>query len=309
MKTILITGVCGFTGKHFVDYIKDLGLDINIIGIDVKKSKLNSKRHFRFIKCDLLDKKRISSIVRKICPDYIFHFAGVNFSNNYKRLLDYNVIATLNLLDAAVKNKTKSTPRILIVGSSAEYGITPLNKQPIIESIALRPVTPYGVSKASQDLLSLQYYFQHGLHIVLARPFNIIGPGQPSRFICGSLVGQIKNMQSNKTSRLIVGNLHTKRDFVDIRDVVKVYWMLLRTKKNISGEVFNIGSGKAYSIREIVEMLLSYCSFTVKIKQKREIIRLNDIPYQRASIAKIKRTIKWHPEIPIKASLKDMLKT
>lgn len=307
MKTVLVTGANGFTGRHFIDYVKGLNHGLNIIGIDVKEERFNSSRRFKFIKLDLLDKGKLQGIIAKVCPDYVFHFAGINFSGNYKILLESNVLATSNLLEAVLNNKHKHQPRMLIVGSSAEYGVVPLNKQPIPESSALRPVTFYGVTKASQGLLALQYHFRYGLHIVLARPFNIIGPGQSSGFICGSIVEQIKNIKKNKTRGLTVGNISTSRDFVDIRDVVRAYWMLLAAKKNISGEAFNIGSGKAYSIKLVLDTLLGYSELKVKIKQKRQMIRVNDVPYQKADISKIKKTINWKPEISITTSLKDML--
>lgn len=305
MKKILITGVNGFTGAYFLDFLKEQELNLRIFGID-KNSFSNKNKNFEFIKTNLCNRKRAVSVIKDIKPDYIFHFAGLNFSNDYRSLFDYNVFATMSLLDAVVNSKNK--PRILIIGSAAEYGIVSPNEQPISESVPLRPVTPYGVSKAVQDLVALQYRTKFGLDIVIARTFNIIGPGQTSQLICGSIVEQIRNSCSTKkkNNKLMVGNLYTKRDFIDIRDVVRAYWKLMTSKKVKSGEVFNVGNGKSYSVIDIIRILFKISKRNIPIKQVTQRIRKNDIPVAVADIEKIKKIVDWRPIIPIETSLREM---
>ena len=305
MKKILITGISGFTGRYFINFLNTLKLNMKIFGID-KNSLLSKSNNFQFIKSDLLNRKRIFNIIKNVKPNYVFHFAGLNFSKDYRKLLKHNVLAAKNLLDAMVYDENKS--RILIIGSAAEYGIVPQKEQPVSESSPLRPVTPYGVSKAVQNLLALQYYSEFGLRIVIARTFNIIGPGQTTRLICGSIVKQIKDICLNKakTNKLIIGNLHTKRDFIDIRDVVRAYWKLMMCKKTISGEIFNIGSGKSHSIRDIIDILFRHCGREIAIEQKTERIRKKDIPVQIADIKKIRNMVGWKPLISIESSLRKM---
>lgn len=307
MKKILVTGASGFMGTYFIGFLKKSKFNIKIYGID-KVRFSNNNYGIRFIQADLLNRKSLFSIIKNINPDYIFHFAGLNFDNNYKKLLNYNVIATMNLFDAVLNNKSR--PRILLIGSAAEYGIVPKEEQPISELTPLRPITPYGVSKAAQDLMALQYYAEFGLDIIIARTFNTIGPGQTPQLICGSIVGQIKNIcyGTSKTNKLIVGNLYTKRDFIDIRDVVRAYWGLITYKKINSGEIFNIGSGKAYSIKEIIGILFKHCGREIAIKQDIKKVRRKDIPCQVANITKIKEAIEWNPLIPIELSLQEMYK-
>jgi len=306
MKTLLITGVNGFTGRYFIDYIRSLNSDIKIVGIDSKEKGSGKNDNFRFIKCNLLNKRRIDSIIGRVYPDYIFHFAGLNFSRDYRELLNHNVFSTKSLLDAVTNTRCK--PRVLIIGSAAEYGPVSQKEQPVSESTPLRPVTAYGVSKAVQNLLALQYYSEFGLSIVIARTFNIIGPGQTTRLVCGSIVKQIKDICLNKakTNKLIIGNLHTKRDFIDIRDVVRAYWKLMMCKKTISGEIFNIGSGKSHSIRDIIDILFRHCGREIAIEQKTERIRKKDIPVQIADIKKIRNMVGWKPLISIESSLREM---
>ena len=306
MRKILVTGVSGFTGRYFTDLLAKSAPDgIKIFGIDKTRPSLKAG-DFNFLRLDLSDKDRVFKAIKEINPQRILHLAGLNFGRDYAELFKHNVISTRNILDGLVKNRSKA--RILIVGSAAEYGIVPQKGLPISESAALRPVSPYGVSKVVQDLLALQYHATFGLDIVIARPFNIVGPGQSADFVCGSIVKQIKDICTAraKSDTLTIGNLYTSRDFIDVRDVVKAYWKLLACGKKFSGEIFNIGSGKAYSVSEIINLMVNYCGKKVRIRQRAAIVRRKDIPVQIADIKKIRTVTGWKPMIPIELSLQEM---
>jgi len=306
-KKILITGSNGFTARHFLDYLDISGISDSQVFTADRESGLSGMRRQHFIKVDFLDKGQVSSMLKKVKPDLIFHFAGLNFSRDYEELLRGNLFTTNNLFDAVVRNGLE--PRILVIGSAAEYGIAGNSKKPIGETEPLAPITPYGVSKAAQTMLALQYCSAFGLYIVIARSFNLIGPGQTSALVCGSIVGQVKAICTDKTkanNKLIIGNTHTKRDFVDVRDAVRAYWRLLTCKRNISGQVFNVGSGQANSIRDVIEILLEYCGRDIPLERRADKVRRNDIPAQVADLTKIKAAIGWESTIPIEKSLKDM---
>ncbi len=306
-KKILITGSNGFTARHFLDYLDISGISDSQIFTADKESGLSGMHRQHFIKVDLLDKGQVSGMLKKIKPDLIFHFAGLNFSRDHEELLRGNLFTTNNLLDAVVRNGLE--PRILVIGSAAEYGIAGNSKRPIRETEPLAPITPYGVSKAAQTMLALQYCSAFGLYVVIARSFNLIGPGQTSALVCGSIAGQVKAICIDKTkadNKLIIGNTHTKRDFVDVRDAVRAYWQLLTCKRNISGQVFNVGSGEANSIRDVIEILFKYCGREIPLEQRADKVRRNDIPAQVADLTRIKAAIGWESTIPIEKSLKDM---
>ncbi|MDD5680404.1 MAG: GDP-mannose 4,6-dehydratase [Candidatus Omnitrophica bacterium] len=306
-EKILITGSGGFTAGHFMDYLGISGISDDRIFSADREPNLCGLQRRHFIKVDLLDKAQTSHMLKKIRPDLIFHFAGLNSSRDYDGLLRANLFTTNNLLDAVIQNGMN--PRILVIGSAAEYGLAGNSKKPIRETVPLAPITPYGVSKAAQTMLALQYCSAFGLYIVIARSFNLIGPGQTSALVCGSIVRQVKVIctgMAKANKKLIIGNTHTKRDFVDVRDAVRAYWQLLACKRNISGQVFNVGSGQANSIRDVVKILLKYCGRDIPLEQQPGKIRQIDIPVQIADVSKIKAAIGWESMIPIERSLKDM---
>jgi len=164
----------------------------------------------------------------------------------------------------------------------------------------------YGISKVLEDLLGFQYYHNYDLKIIRARPFNLVGPGQSPDFVCGSFVKQIVEIeQRGGKPEIFVGNLEPKRDFVDVRDVVKAYWKLMSLEKY--GDVYNIGSGKCYSIKEALNILLNMVDVEIQIEQKPNVIREHEIPIQVSDVSKIKGDVGWEPEISFEKSLEDML--
>jgi len=304
MSSILITGVTGFTGTYLVKHIAKTMKNANIVGVG--RHAPSKECDYEFIECNLLNSTPIKEIVRKVKPEYVFHLAGLTANSDLKALYEINVLGTKNLLDGLKIIKEKIDPKILVVGSSAEYGVAKQDELPISETNPLRPVSNYGISKVSEDLLGFQYYHNYDLKIIRARPFNLVGPGQSPDFVCGAFVKQIvKIEQGNMKPEIFVGNLEPKRDFIDVRDVVKAYWKLISLEKY--GDVYNIGSGKCYSIKEALNILLNMVDVEIQIKQKPNVIREHEIPIQVSDISKIKGDVGWEPEISFEKSLEDML--
>lgn len=305
MLNILITGITGFTGFYLREYVAEIKKNANIVGVD--KHTPTKEHNFEFIKCDLLDLDNIKNIVKEVKPDYVFHLAGLMKSNNLELLYNVNVFGTINLLEGLKVIKEQVDPKILIVGSSAEYGVVKKNELPISENTPLRPITHYGVSKVAQDLLGYKYYVDYGLKIIRVRPFNLIGPGQSTDFVCSAFAKQISKItKGNVKPEMFVGDLEPKRDFIDVRDAVKAYWKVLQTENY--GEVYNIGSGKSYSMKEVLEILLSMTNRNIVVKTDAEKLKKTDVPNQVSDIGKIKGDTGWEPEISFEKSLSDIFK-
>lgn len=305
-QKILITGAGGFTAKHFLDFLRASGVDDDLIfGTDMK-SGAHSIGARRFIKADLLSKKEVADLLKKVRPDLIFHFAGINSGDDHNKLMLGNVFTTNNILEAVVKAGLRA--RILVIGSAAEYGIAAGAYKPIKETEGLKPITPYGVSKAAQTILALQYHRSFGTYVVVARPFNLIGAGQPAHLVCGSIVSQLRAISDGraKSGKLILGDIDRERDFIDIRDAVSAYWQLLTSKKDISGQVFNVGSGRSSSVRCIIEILSRHCDMKISVESRKDKIRRVDVQKQAADISKIKAAIGWRSAISMERSVIDM---
>jgi len=312
MRT-LITGIAGFTGSHLAEYLLSQDRDNpDLYGIDIVRNVrkdaqtiLNSGKVYT---CDILDEEEMKKAVKEIKPDRVFHLAGLTFDPDSRvspnKFYTTNVLGTINLLEAI--RQSGIDPLIHIACSSAEYGLILEKENPVTETNYFRPISPYGISKLAQDMIGYQYHRNYGLRIIRTRTFNITGPGEKADFVCSNFARQIALIEKGKQEATIyVGNLDAKRDFVDIRDVVKAYWLAL--DKGISGEVYNLCSGKAYSIGEMLNILLQMAKKDVVVKQDPERMRPSDIPVQVGSFEKFHKQTGWEPIIPLEETLKDLL--
>src|SRR3989344_4587577 len=258
MKKALITGIAGFAGSHLAEFL--LSQKLLVFGFFLSNHSLANLSHLEgkinLINCDLLDSKKIEREVKLIKPNYVFHLAAFSSPKdsfkNPKETLKNNIFGQINLLESLAKIKSKS--RILIVGSADEYGQVDPKNLPIDEQTPLSPISPYAVSKVAQDMLGLQFFLHHNLHIVRVRPFNHIGPRQSLSFVVPSFAAQIAELKKKGGGIIKVGNLENSRDFTDVRDMVKAYWLALEKCKY--GAVYNIGSGKAVKIADILKMMI-----------------------------------------------------
>ncbi len=295
MKKVLITGASGFVGKHLSTYLTE-HTDSQIHGASHKE-------------LDLLDADAVSSYIQKTKPDHIYHLAALtspadSFKNPAETITN-NIVAELNLLEALKQERLFDT-RMLVVSTSEVYGIVDPEDLPVNEQTPHRPISPYAVSKIAQDYLGLQYYLSHKLDVIRVRPFNHIGPGQLDKFVLPSFAKQIAEIEKDKKAPILsVGNLAAKRDFTDVRDVVRAYGLLM--EKGISGEVYNVGSGKSHKIDELLELLLGFSSKTITVEVDPSRFRPVDIEDVVCDYSKLHKLTGWQPEIPLEKTLQDIL--
>jgi len=210
----------------------------------------------------------------------------------------------LNVLEAVAR--VKPDCRVLVVGSSEEYGLVGPEDLPVDEDTPLRPRSAYAVSKVTQDLLGLQYYLAHKLHVVRVRPFNHIGPRQRTGFVAPDLASQIAAAElGQQPSYLELGNLTARRDFCDVRDVVRAYVLLVTSGE--PGEVYNVGSGESHSVQELLDTLLAMSRVPITVRQNPDRMRPSDIPDIVCDATRIRQQTGWRTTIPLAQSLRDIL--
>jgi GDP-4-dehydro-6-deoxy-D-mannose reductase len=296
----LVTGAGGFVGPYLVKYLVSKGFEV--FGFDRKGSKIEG---CQVEPCDITDYNAVSKLIQKIKPDHVFHLAGQSsVALSFKEpemTRKVNAYGTRNLLEAIVAAKIK--PKILIVSSAQVYGIP--KKVPITEQHPIAPVSPYGESKVEQEELSLQYAKENGLSMVICRSFNHTGPGQPSEFICSQIAKQVADLEKGKITVIKVGNVNAKRDFTDVRDIVQAY--LLALEQAEPGEIYNICSGKAYSIQEVIDTLLELANVEAEIEKDTSQLRPSDIPILLGDNSKFISATNWQLTISLKRMLSDML--
>lgn len=307
---ILITGITGFVGSHLAEYALKMGAEV--FGTYRWRSRMDNIEHLlgkiRLVECDLRDATSIRNALREAKPDRIFHLAAQSYvPTSWTAPADtmhINVIGTVNLFEAV--RQLEIDCRILNAGSSEEYGLQFEHELPIKETNQLRPLSPYAVSKVAQDLLGWQYHRSYGMFIVRTRAFNHSGPRRPEAFVDSGFAWQIARIEMGLQEPIIyVGNLDAKRDFTDVRDIVRAYWLAL--EKCEPGEVYNICSGKARSIREILETLIDMAKIGVEIRFDPTRMRPSDVPVLVGDSTKFREQTGWVPEIPYEQTLLDML--
>jgi len=308
---VLITGITGFVGSHLADFLLVKG-NIEVYGIERWRSRTENIEHIKdkitLMGCDIRDASSVKKLIEKIKPDKIFHLAAQSFVPTSwhapQETLTTNIIGELNVFEAV--RELKMNPFIQIAGSSEEYGLIKENELPIKETNLLRPLSPYAVSKVGQDLLGYQYYKSYGLNIIRTRGFNHSGPRRGEVFVCSDFAIQIAKIEKKKQEPVIhVGNLEAIRDFTDVRDMVKAYW--LATEKGKPGEVYNICSGKGYKIKKVLDILLSLTKEKIEIRQDPKRMRPSDVPVLVGDSAKFRKATGWKPEIPFEKTLEDLL--
>jgi GDP-4-dehydro-6-deoxy-D-mannose reductase len=289
----LITGINGFVGPHLKQHLVNNGFEV--FGTDISNGELVDYN------VDLLDKQAVYDLISKITPDFIFHLAAqssVKLSFIKPELTrEINVTGTKNLLDAVKLIVPDS--RILVVGSADVYGVP--DETPLTENSKLNPISPYGKSKLEQEKLALSY----GLNLVISRSFTHTGPGQTSIFVCSDFAKQIVEIENGKEAVINVGNIDVRRDFTDVRDIVKAY--LLALEKCNFNEVYNICSGNTYSIREILNILLSLTDKDIRVESDPTKLRKNDILLMEGDNSKFIEITGWKAEISLEKTLKDLL--
>lgn len=306
---VLIIGITGFAGTCLYHLLTDIK-DINLYGT-FRHSTKNRNIADNFIKstlleCDINDVYSVEKVLSEVHPDIIFHFASyVSVFSSFKNPLptfQTNIIGTANLLEGVKKIVPEA--KILIPGSAEEYGKVTEDKMPIKEDYLLNPVNPYAISKKVQEEIGLYYFKTLGLNIYFTRTFHYTGPGQPLGFVCSDLAKQVVDAENGKIKNIKVGNLEAKRDFTDIRDVVRAYWKIVNRGK--AGEVYNVCSGKSIKIQEVLNKLISFSEKNISVEIDENKLRPSDVPNFVGDNTKLK-SIGWTPQYTIDDSLMELL--
>lgn len=307
---VLITGITGFAGSHLAEFLLKEGCEV--YGIARWRSKTDNIEHIlselKLVNADVRDGYSLQKVFGEVHPDYCFHLAAQSFVleswNSPLETLSTNILGTTNVLEA-VKQKCLEC-RTLIAGSSEEYGLVFEDEIPIKENNPLRPMSPYGVSKVATDKLGTLYYMSYKLPIVVTRAFNHTGPRRGEVFATSTFAKQIAEIENkNRKPIILVGNLQAKRDWTDVRDVVKAYWLAIT--EGVPGEAYNICSGKAIRVGDMLDVLLNYSNKCITVKVDESRMRPSDVPILVGDYSKFKNLTGWEPEIPFEETLKDLL--
>ena len=312
--TALITGFDGFVGPYLALHLLDHGRRVwgtmykglKEIPPHPLKETLR-KNAVRILPVDLVDDENVGEVIDQVKPDEVYHLAGISHIptswENPRLTFLTNVMGTVNLLEA-IRNSGRRV-RVLIISSAEVYGKPAPGDLPTRETAPIKPGNPYAASKAALDLLAFQWSRYPGMHVVRARPFSHTGPGQSPNFVCSGFARQLAAVSLGQAPPLVtVGNLSVRRDFTDVRDVARAYRLVLEKGKN--GEVYNICSGKSYSIKTILQTLVSFSDQPIKVKKDPARLRVSDVPETRGSCAKLKKATGWQPEIPFPQTLRDL---
>lgn len=310
VKKALITGIAGFVGGHLAELLLSKGFEV--YGLTRPRSKMDhiesiiNKLHLE--DADILDSHSLYTTISRIKPDYIFHLAAQSFVPTSwvspSVTLEVNIVGSANLFEAV--RQAGIDPVIQIACSSEEYGLVYENELPIKETNPLRPLSPYAVSKLAMDYLGYQYHQSYKVRVVRTRGFNHTGPRRGDTFAESTFAKQIAMIEKGKQESVIhVGNLDAKRDYTDVRDMVRAY--ILATEKCDPGDVYNISTGKAIQMKDILDLLLSFSKIKVEIKPDPARMRPSDVPVLIGDNSKFVAKTGWKPEIPFAKTMEDLL--
>lgn len=299
---VLITGGSGFVGKHLIRFLKPHTSRIVVLSTG---TSVEPEPEVEYREVDVRQREAVTAIVNETNPQHVYHLAGitaVDASWRDPRLtFEVNVLGALNVFEAAMQ--LASPPRILNVSSSQVYA--PSN-QPLNEQSVIRPENPYAASKAMAELLAVQYRNAPSGGIISARPFNHTGPGQSPNFVLSSIAQQFAEIEAGlRGPKLELGNIEVKRDFSDVRDVVRAYWLLL--EKGRPGEVYNVCSGRLVDLHDAIKIFCQLVSAEVTIETDATKVRSNDAEVMWGDQSKICGGTGWSAQIPLAKTLEDLL--
>jgi GDP-4-dehydro-6-deoxy-D-mannose reductase len=288
----LVTGAAGFVGRHLVAWLRDQGDEVT-----------ETDRHLGL---DILDPAGLADFFARTEPEVVYHLAGqADVGGSWTSPVETfraNAEGTMNVLLASVQ---AGVDRVVAVASADVYGRVPADELPIDEARALRPVSPYGASKAAADVVALQAHLGHDLAVLRARPFNHLGPGQSDRFVAAALASRIARNELEGEQEVPVGNLTPRRDFTDVRDVVRAYRLL--AERGSPGEAYNVCSGRDVAVQELAEHLVALADGPMVLVPDPELERPVDTPVLRGDPSKLQAATAWSPAITLEQTLADVL--
>lgn len=307
---VLVTGITGFVGAHLAEYLVEDQRVAEVWGLVRWNSRLDDleglAQVLRLEIGDLGDGASLIRVLRTVQPDVVIHLAAAStVASSWAtpaEIMQVNAVGQINLLEAI---RTLDLDPVIVVACSGEaYGLP--DRCPVTEIDHLRPVSPYGVSKAAQDLSAHQYHVAYGLQTIRLRLFNHTGPRRPDRFVASSFARQIAEIEKGlRPPRLNVGNLDAVRDFTDVRDVVRAYGLVV--ERGVAGTAYNVCSGTGVSIRTLLDKLLELSEVNVEVRVDPGRLRPAEIPMLYGSHAKLGATTGWRPEIGLEQTLHDLL--
>ncbi len=308
----LITGVTGFAGSYLAELLvsEDRGEVIGLHATDRHLQNVEAiKNRIRLEKINLLDASETSRIISEVKPDLIFHLAASAFvGDSFKKPAEFianNSAAQINVLESVKENNLFDT-KIVIVSSAHVYGLVKEKDLPIDEDTPFHPDSPYSVSKITQDYLGSSYYAAYNLKTIMLRPFNHIGPRLSPNISLSRFAKQIAEIEKGlQEPRMTVGNLDAKRDFTDVRDMVRAY--VLSAEKCNAGEAYNIGTGVSHKIGDVLKQLLSLAKVSIDVVQDESLLRPSDIPELRCDSSRFHEATGWEPQISFEKTLQDTL--
>ena len=335
---VLITGITGMAGSFLAEYLADHHPDVEVFGTFRWRSKLDNLQDLRHsgrlnvldegqritdqpslrrfvrrgqvtgIDCELQDGSAVRGVIRAVQPDKIFHLAAQSFVPTSwtapAATLTNNIVSQVNLFEAV--REARLAPVIHIAGSSEEYGLVYPDEAPIAESNPLRPLSPYAVSKVAQETLAIQYFRSYGLKCIVTRGFNHTGPRRGQVFATSSFAKQIAEIEAGLRQPVIeVGDLESRRDWTDTRDMVRAYW--LATERGEPGEVYNVGRGTCIAVGDMLDILLSHSNVEIAKEQDPSRMRPSDVRLLWANVDKFKQATDWEPVIPFDQTMADLL--
>jgi GDP-4-dehydro-6-deoxy-D-mannose reductase len=308
---LLITGITGFVGSHMAEYALAHGAEV--FGSSRWRSRTENIEHLRsqikLIECDLRDLASVRGLLETAEPTHVVHLAAQSFVGaswqTPAETLSTNIISQVNLLEGI--RRFTIAPRVLVVGSSEEYGFVCPDELPIRETNPLRPLSPYAVSKVAQDMMGYQYFMSYGLPIIRTRAFNHEGPRRGEVFVTSNFAKQVAEIEAGMREPVMsVGDLTPRRDFSDVRDVVRGYWLLL--ERGEPGEVYNLCSGRSWAIQQVLDFLLDQSRVkSIAVETDPARLRPSDVMILEGDSSKIRKATGWEVEIPFERTLRDLL--
>jgi len=308
----LITGITGFAGSHLAEHILTEHPDVEVFGTFRWRSRMDNVEHLdrkiKLLETDLRDYSSMHRALEISRPDFIFHLAAQSFVpaswTAPTETLVTNITGQTNLFEAI--RSLKLDPVVQIACSSEQYGLVLPDEVPIKETNPLRPLSPYAVSKVTQDYLGYQYFQSYGLKVIRTRGFNHTGPRRGQVFVTSNFCSQVAAIELGLQEPVIrVGNIEAIRDFTDVRDMVRAYW--LAVTKGKPGEVYNIATGQGIRIREMLDRVLALSRVEVKVEVDPARLRPSDVEILIGDSTKFRADTGWEPRIPFEQTLRDLL--
>ena len=305
MKKGLVIGAAGFVGDYLINEMHKNVMEIHATKLSHEKFENPCAKIYDL---DIMDKEAIIALLFEVRPDYIFHLAAQSSVGlawkNPGLTVDVNIKGSLNVMDALRELFYK--PRVLMIGSGEEYGHIQPNEIPIAEGNLLRPGNIYAATKACQNMIANIYSKAYDMELILVRAFNHIGPGQAPMFVVSDFCKQVAEIEKGLREPVMrVGNLAARRDFTDVRDVVRAYVKLVQLGQ--PGETYNVGSGNARMIQDILELIISKSSAKIKVEIDPNKLRPVDVPIIEADISKLNALTGWKPSIPLEQTIQETL--